>query len=389
MEGTLGFYSQPTGIERGGERVLDLNELRKTPLFECHQKHGGKIVDFGGWALPVQYTGIIDEHRAVRNEAGLFDVSHMGEIRVEGPGALDFVNYLLTNDISTLSINQVQYSPMCYPDGGVVDDLLTYKIADDEYLLVVNASNKDKDYEWIATHADNFDVTITDESDETAQLAIQGPRALDILGAIIDIDLPAMKYFWFEPAATVAGHEALVSRTGYTGENGFEIYCSLEAAPEIWDALMDAGEGQLSPAGLGARDTLRFEAGMCLYGQELGPDINPLEARLKYFVRLGKDDFIGKDALEKAHNEGVQRKLVGFEMIDRGIPRTSYPIFDEEGREVGHVTSGSFSPTLEKNIGLGYVETDLAKVGVNLKIGVRKRMLSAVTVKIPFYKREG
>lgn len=370
--------------------MLDMDKLRKTPLLECHQKHGGKIVDFGGWALPVQYSGIIDEHRAVRERAGLFDVSHMGEVRVTGPEALDFLNYLLTNDVQKISVNQIQYSPMCYPDGGVVDDLLVYRTGDDDYLLVVNASNKDKDLQWILQHAEDFQVKVVDESDDTAQLALQGPAAQEILQDLVDVNLQDIKYFWFVDGVGVAGYTALVSRTGYTGEDGFEIYCAPEAAPEIWSAVMEAGEEfGLIPAGLGARDTLRFEAAMCLYGQELGPDINPLEAGLKYFVRLGKDDFVGKAALAAAAEEGVQKRLVGFEMIDRGVPRTGYPIYGEDGEEVGHVSSGSFSPTLEKNVGMGFVRPELTKKGTHLRIGVRKRKLQAVVVKTPFYQREG
>ncbi len=369
---------------------MDLDELKKTPLFECHQQYGGKIVDFGGWALPVQYTGIIEEHVAVRESAGLFDVSHMGEIRVCGPQALDLVDYLLTNDVTRVSIDQVQYSPMCYPDGGVVDDLITYRLDEDEFLLVVNAANKDKDYEWIIDKADDFDVTVTDESDDTALLAIQGPRAEDILGRVTDEALGDIKFFRLRTGADVAGHEAMLSRTGYTGEDGFEVYCRPKAAPEIFAALMDAAEeGELVPAGLGARDTLRFEACLPLYGQELAPDINPLEANLGFFVKLDAGDFVGRDALRRVRDEGIERKLVGFEMMDRGIPRTNYPIFDSEGREVGHVSSGSHSPTLGKNVGLGFVRTDLAEEGTDLQIGVRNRKLDAVIVETPFYSRKG
>ncbi len=369
---------------------MELDKLKKTPLLECHQKYGGKIVDFGGWALPVQYTGIIDEHRAVRNSAGLFDVSHMGEIRVSGPQALDLVDYLLTNDVTRVSVGQVQYSPMCYPDGGVVDDLITYRVGEDEFLLVVNAANKDKDHEWIVDKADDYDVTVTDESDDTALLAIQGPRAEVILGRVTDADLSGIKFFRFRNGVQVAGCEAMVSRTGYTGEDGFEVYCEPDEAPEIFQALMDAGQDdELVPAGLGARDTLRFEATLPLYGQELGPDINPLEAGLSFFVKLDAGDFIGRDALRSVHEDGPERKLVGFEMVDRGIPRTTYPIFDVEDNEVGHVSSGSFSPTLGKNVGMGFVRTELAEEGTDLQIGVRNRKLDAVVIGAPFYTRKG
>ncbi len=370
---------------------VDLDKLQKTPLLSCHQKYGGKIVDFGGWALPVQYTGIIDEHRAVRQRAGLFDVSHMGEIRVTGPEVLDLVNYLVTNDMAGMAINQIRYSPMCYPDGGVVDDLLVYRMGAEDYLLVVNAANKDKDLEWIQKWAEDFnDAQVIDESDETAQLAIQGPEAEKILNRLVDVDLAEMKYFWFAPDARMAGHDALISRTGYPGEDGFEIYCEPEAAGDLWEAMMEAGDEEgLIPAGLGARDTLRFEAALTLYGQELGPDINPLEAGLKYFVSLDGDDFIGKDALVAARKRGLDKTLVGFEMLARGIARTNYVIYDEEGDEAGYVTSGSHSPTLEKSIGLGFVKPELAKVGTSLQIAVRNRKLDAVVVKRPFYRREG
>ncbi len=365
-------------------------DLRKTPLFDIHEKYGGKIIDFGGWALPVQYEGILEEHRAVREAAGLFDVSHMGEVRVTGPEALACVDFLLTNDLSVIADNQIMYSPMCYPDGGTVDDLLTYRVGENEFLMVVNAANAEKDYQWIAEQAAAFDVEVVDESPDTAQLALQGPRAEAILRAVADRDPADIGFFRFDADVSVAGHAALVSRTGYTGEDGFEIYCAPEDAPGIYEALMEAGEDHgLQPAGLGARDTLRFEAALPLYGQELGPDISPLEAKLGFAVKLDAGDFIGRDALKRAKEEGLAKRLVGFEMQERGVPRTGYPIYDTDGEEVGHVSSGSFSPTLGKNIGLGFVPPKMIKWGTQLQIGVRKRKLSAVVVKIPFYQREG
>ena len=370
--------------------MADLDNLKKTPLFDIHEKYGGKIIDFGGWALPVQYEGIIEEHRAVRTAAGLFDVSHMGEVRVSGPDVIAFVDYLLTNDLTGIEDNQIMYSPMCYPDGGTVDDLLTYRVSGEELLLVVNAANAQKDYEWIVENSGDFDVEIVDESPETAQLALQGPRANDILAKVVSIDPADVGFFRFLDEVDVAGHRALVSRTGYTGEDGFEIYCDPASAPGIYEALMSAGEEfGLVPAGLGARDTLRFEATLPLYGQELGPDINPLEAKLGFAVKLDAGDFIGRDALVEAKEKGLAKRLVGFEMEDRGVPRTGYPIYDDEGEEVGHVSSGSYSPTLEKNVGLGFVPASMIKWGTRLQIGVRKRKLKAVVTKIPFYKREG
>ncbi len=370
--------------------MVDVSDLQKTPMFEMHQKHGGKIVNFGGWALPVQYEGIIDEHRTVRQKAGLFDVSHMGEIRVTGSESEEAVNYLMTNDVKNLSINQVIYTPMCYPDGGTVDDLLVYKCDEQDFWLVVNAANKDKDFEWIKEQVEGFDVEVTDESDDTAQLALQGPKAEEILQQLTDVDLGDIKFFWFKDGVQLAGHESLVSRTGYTGEDGFEIYTSLEAGPIIWQAIMEAGEDAgVAPAGLGARDTLRFEAGLCLYGQELSADINPLEAGLNWFVSLDKEDFNGKEALVEAKEEGLEKRLIGFEMLDRGIPRTGYPIYNAGGEQVGEVSSGSYAPTLEKNLGLGFVSPDLTDVGTELRVGVRNRKLKAVVVKFPFYQKEG
>ncbi|MFW5896805.1 MAG: glycine cleavage system aminomethyltransferase GcvT, partial [Bacillota bacterium] len=295
--------------------MADLENLKKTPLFETHREYGGRLIDFGGWALPVQYEGIIEEHNAVRSAAGLFDVSHMGEIRVTGPEALKFVDYLLTNDLTKIKDNQIMYSPMCYPDGGTVDDLLTYRISEDEMFLVVNAANTDKDYEWISQNSEDFDVEVNNESPRFAQLALQGPECNDILAKVVSFDPDEIKFFRFKKDIEVAGHNALVSRTGYTGEDGFEIYTEAEAGPDVWNALMEAGEEYgLKPAGLGARDTLRFEATLPLYGQELGPDINPLEAKLSFAVKLDAGDFIGRDALIRAKEEGLEKRLVGFEM---------------------------------------------------------------------------
>ncbi len=370
--------------------MADLENLKKTPLLETHRKYGGKIIDFGGWALPVQFEGIIEEHKAVRNAAGLFDVSHMGEVRVVGPDALAYVDYLLTNDLSRIEDNQIIYSPMCYPDGGTVDDLLVYRVSGEEFLMVVNAANAAKDYQWIVDNADDFDVEITDESPDTAQMALQGPRAEDILATVADVDPAEIPFFRFRDGVDIGGEKALVSRTGYTGEDGFEIYCAPGVAPAVWETLMAAGKDMgLKPTGLGARDTLRFEACLPLYGQELGPDISPLEAKLNFAVKLDAGDFIGRDALVEAKEAGLAKRLVGFEMEDRGVPRTGYPIYDAEDNEVGHVSSGSYSPTLEKNIGLGFVPTDRIKWGTRLQIGVRNRKLNAVVTKIPFYKREG
>jgi len=369
--------------------MSNLADLKKTPLYGMHEKYGGKIIDFGGWALPVQYSGIIEEHRAVRSDAGLFDVSHMGEIEVRGPQALELVNYLITNNATRLSVDQVLYSPMCYPDGGVVDDLLVYRLAADHLLLVVNAGNADKDWAWIREHAEPYQVELTNKSVDTAQLALQGPKAELILQGLTDLDLSRINYFWFKQLVPVAGIECLVSRTGYTGEDGFELYCAAESGPELWEVVMEAGADHgLVPVGLGARDTLRFEACMPLYGQELTAETNPLEAKLGYFVDLDKDDFIGKDALVQARESGLQKRLVGFEVMGRGIPRTHYPIL-KDGQVIGEVTSGSYAPSLDKNVGLGYVPPEFRKWGTEIKIRIRNREADARVVKTPFYKREG
>ena len=364
------------------------DNLKKTPLFEIHQKYGGRIIDFGGWALPVQYTSIVEEHRAVREAAGLFDVSHMGEILVTGPQALAFLQKAVTNDVSRLVDNQIQYSPMCYENGGTVDDLLIYRFGLEEFLLVVNAANKDKDFAWLTDLARGFSgVLLSDISSQWAELALQGPRAEAILQGLTNFDLKEIKYYWFRAGVDVKGVRCLVSRTGYTGEDGFEMYCAPGDAAFLWEALMERGEEQgLVPAGLGARDTLRFEARMPLYGHELDENTSPLEAGLGSFVSFDKGDFVGRAALLEQKEKGLKKKLVGFEMIDRGIPRAHYPIL-KEGREVGYVTTGSFSPTLEKNIGLGYVPPQLARVGTELEIGVRGKGLKAVVVKTPFYRR--
>lgn len=353
-----------------------------------HLKYGGKIIDFGGWALPVQFSGIIEEHRAVRTAAGLFDVSHMGEIDVKGPDALALVQKLITNDASKLAKNQVLYTPMCYENGTVVDDLLVYRLGEDHFYLVVNAANTDKDYAWIRGQARAFnDVSAENLSDSTAQLALQGPKAGEILRKLTKTDLASIKYYWCLPDVNVAGSRCLVSRTGYTGEDGFEIYCKPKDAPKLWEILLETGdEDGLIPVGLGARDTLRFEARLPLYGHEIDEKTTPIEAGLGIFVKLEKLAFNGKGALVRQKAEGVTKKLVGFEMVDRGIPRGGYPIA-RDGREVGYVTTGSFAPTLEKNIGLGFVPPELARVGEEIDVVIRGKGVKALIVKTPFYRR--
>ncbi len=361
--------------------------MKQTPLYDEHVRLGGRIIDFGGWALPVQYSGITLEHEAVRNVAGLFDVSHMGEITVKGKDAQGFIQRLVTNDISKAVDGQAVYSPMCYPDGGVVDDLIVYRLGAEDYLLVVNAANTDKDFEWINEQLAG-DVKIENVSSQWAQLALQGPEAQTILQKLTDYPLGNIRFFHFVPEVTVAGLKALVSRGGYTGEDGFELYTDPANAPALWNAVLDAGKEEgLLPAALGARDTLRFEAALPLYGQEISADISPMEAGLNRFVKLDKADFIGKAALDKQAEEGLKRKLVGFEMVERGIPRSHYDV-QADGKTVGFVTTGSFSPTLKKNIGLALVEAGCAAEGTELNIIIRDKPVKARVIPIPFYNKK-
>ncbi|MGI6554989.1 MAG: glycine cleavage system aminomethyltransferase GcvT [Bacillota bacterium] len=362
--------------------------LKRTPLYDIHLENGGKMVDFGGWELPIQYSGIINEHRTVREAAGLFDVSHMGEILVYGEQALDLLQELVTNDVSLIEINQVQYTPMCNDDGGIIDDLIIYRLAADKFMLVVNAANTEKDYNRVCEVSRDFPgAEISNISWNTALIAIQGPLACKILSRECDQDIEAIKYFRFLPEVTVCGEQALVSRTGYTGEDGFEIYCSRESAPVIWKGLARQGaEYNLVPAGLGARDTLRFEACLPLYGNELDEDANPLEAGLTPFVKLYKPSFRGKENLTRVKHEGLKRRLVGLEVTGRGIPRQGYPVL--HGSEfVGKITSGTYAPTLDKNLGLAYVAVDYSEPGTDLFIDIRGRKVEARVVSIPFYKR--
>lgn len=361
--------------------------LKKTPLNAQHRKLGAKMVDFGGWDMPVQYSGILEEHRAVRAKAGLFDVCHMGEVYVMGPDALRLVNKVITNDAGKLQLKQILYTPMCYEHGGVVDDLLVYKMADDHYFLVVNASNTDKDYEWLVKNAQGLDVTVENISAKTAQLALQGPKAESILQKLTGYDLASLQYYWFD-SFRVDGVECLVSRTGYTGEDGFEIYLPPEFAGLLWDKILAVGQDEgILPIGLGARDTLRFEARLPLYGQELSSEITPLEAGLGIFVKLDKADFNGKAALVKQKQEGLTRRLVGFEMIERGIPRSHYPLA-ADGREIGWVSTGSYAPSLDKNIGLGFVSPRFAALDTEIEVVIRGKGVKAKVIKTPFYKRE-
>ncbi|OQP02874.1 glycine cleavage system protein T [Geobacillus sp. 44C] len=361
--------------------------LKRTPLFAVYERYGAKTIDFGGWELPVQFSSIKEEHEAVRTRAGLFDVSHMGEFVVKGDDSLAFLQKMMTNDVSKLTDGRVQYSLMCYEDGGTVDDLLIYKKADGHYLLVVNAANIEKDFEWLHDHLFG-DVELVNISQEIAQLALQGPLAEQVLQKLTNTDLSAIKFFSFQDDININGVKALVSRTGYTGEDGFEIYCRKEDAVALWESILEAGkeEGVL-PCGLGARDTLRFEATLPLYGQDLSKDITPIEAGLGFAVKTNKDaDFIGKDVLKKQKEEGTARKLVGIEMIDKGIPRHGYKVF-ANGEEIGFVTTGTQSPTLKKNIGLALIKTEFTEMDTEVEVEIRGKRLKAKVIATPFYKR--
>ncbi|GAE24575.1 aminomethyltransferase [Halalkalibacter wakoensis JCM 9140] len=362
-------------------------DLKRTPLFDLYKESGAKTIDFGGWDLPVQFSSIKDEHEAVRTKAGLFDVSHMGEVEVKGPKALQYLQKIMTNDVSKLVDGQAQYTAMCYEHGGTVDDLLIYRKAENDYLLVINASNIEKDVKWLEQHIIDG-VTALNVSSNIAQLAIQGPLAQQILQKRTAYDLATIGFFRFADDVEVDGVKALISRTGYTGEDGFELYCLASEAPKLWNSLLLAGKDDgLVPCGLGARDTLRFEARLPLYGQELTKDISPLEAGIGFAVKVNKEaDFIGKEALKKQKEEGLKRKLVGLEMIDKGIPRTGYEVFVAE-KVVGFVTTGTQSPTLKKNIGLAVLDKDLTEIGTEVEVQVRKRRLKAIVVETPFYKR--
>lgn len=363
-------------------------KLKETPLYEMHLKYKGRMVDFGGWNLPLQYSGIINEHDTVRQRAGLFDVSHMGEFTIEGEQSLALLQELLTNDVSLVSDNQVQYSPMCNDQGGIIDDLMVYRYNQDKYLMVVNAANTEKDFNRVKEVASGYPgAEIANISSQVALIALQGPLAAEIITTETETDLTSLKPFRFIPDAFICGEKAMVSRTGYTGEDGFEIYSSVEGAPVIWEMLMHRGKSLgLLPAGLGARDTLRFEASLGLYGNELDEDTNPLEAGLHRFVKLDKPDFRGKDSIVKTQEAGLKKTLVGLEMVGRGVPRHGYPVMHQE-TPIGNITTGSYAPTLDKNLGLAYVEPSFAEPGTQVFIDVRGRQIEAIVVPIPFYSR--
>ncbi len=359
---------------------------KRTPLHDRHVAAGAKLVEFAGWEMPVRYASETSEHRAVRGAAGLFDVSHMGEFSVRGPGALDFLQGLTPNNVARLRPGRIHYSGLLTPEATYVDDLLVYQLGEADYMLVVNAANLDGDLEWLRSHP-HPECEIEDHSDRYALLAVQGPKATEILRRLTAVELDPIRYYRFA-SGTVAGAECLVSRTGYTGEDGFELYVAPEEAPAIWDALFEAGAGDgLVPAGLAARDSLRLEAGMALYGHEIDRTTTPYEAGLGWVVKLKKGDFMGREVLVEQKRQGTERRLIGFEISGRGIARQGHSLV-HEGEEVGRVTSGGWSPTFEKAIGTAYLPSALAATGTELEIAVRRRRLAAVVVDLPFYRRD-
>jgi aminomethyltransferase len=365
--------------------------LKKTPLNAAHRSLGGKMVDFGGWDMPVQYTaGVIAEHMGTREKSGLFDVSHMGEIWVEGPDAIPFVNRITTNDVTKLVDGQAHYSALTNEQGGVVDDLLVYRFGPEKLLLVVNAGTTDKDWEWITSHKGDDNMALTNASADYCQIAVQGPDATAILQKLTDADLGAIKYYYFT-TGHVDGVDAIISRTGYTGEDGFEVYAAADKAEQLWNKILETGnygqEGGILPAGLAARNTLRLESGMSLYGHELSDEITPLEAGLGWICKLQKGDFTGREILVKQKEDGLKRKLVGFEMVDRGIARDDFEIYIDD-QKIGYVTSGSPAPFLKKNIGLAFLPVEFANIGQEITIDVRGKRLTAKVIPTPFYKRE-
>jgi aminomethyltransferase len=371
---------------KGGELLTASAELKRTPLYACHVALGARVVEFGGWEMPVQYSGIVDEHNAVRNAAGLFDISHMGEFEVKGHDALAFLQHIATQDVATIGEGQSNYALLCRPDGGIVDDIFIYHLPDG-YMVVVNASNIDKDFAWMLDNISGFDVELTNISDRASMLALQGPLAEAILAKATDVDAANVPFHGVTTGMLLGDIPALIARTGYTGEDGFELFIDDDKVEQLWDGLLALGkDDRLKPCGLGARDSLRFEACLALYGHEIADDINPYEAKLGWVVKLDKPDFVGRAVLQQIKQVGVQRKLVGFELTGRGIARGGYQIHNLVDEAVGEVTTGMPSPTLGKNLGLGYLPTALATEGSEFDVIVRDRPVRARVVKTPFYK---
>ncbi len=367
--------------------------IRRTALHPVHCQMGAKMVEFNGWKMPVEYPsagGIVAEHNAVRTGVGIFDVSHMGDIRLAGPEALAAVQHISMNDASRLAIGQAQYSALLYPEGTFVDDVVVHRLGEDEYLLVINAGTREKDFSWVSDHTRQFNCAVENLSDDFTQIAIQGPKAANVLQKLTDADLSAVKFYWVTRGTVCGLKNTLIARTGYTGEDGFEIYVPSDEATSarVWSEILEAGkEFGVVPCGLGARNTLRLEAKLPLYGHEISDTINVWEAGLDRFCKMEKPDFIGRASLEKARAQGKRRGLVGLEMTDRGIARDGYKVLDADGRDVGYVTSGSPAPFLKKNIALAYVPTELAALGTELKVEIRGQGVKAQVVPTPFYKK--
>jgi aminomethyltransferase len=367
--------------------------IRKTALNAVHRQMGAKMVEFNGWDMPVEYPsagGIIAEHNAVRTGVGIFDVSHMGDIRLQGPEALAAVQQISMNDASRLALGQAQYSALLYPQGTFVDDVIVHRLGEDDYLLVINAGTREKDFNWVRDNTRQFNCKVENLSDDFTQIAIQGPKGVNLLQKLTDADLSAVKFYWVTRGAVGGLNNILIARTGYTAEDGFEIYVPADEATSVlvWNRVLEAGkEFGAVPCGLGARNTLRLEGSLSLYGHEISDTINVWEAGLDRFCKMEKPDFIGRAALEKAKTAGLKRTLVGLEMIERGIARDSYKVLDDSGREIGYVSSGSHSPFLKKNIALAYVPPQFASLGSTVKVEIRGQGVKAQVVATPFYKR--
>lgn len=365
-----------------------MEHLLKTPLYSIYKEFGAKIIGFAGWALPIQFEGIVQEHKNVREAAGLFDVSHMGEIEVQGEDATKYLDYLLTNNITSMKDGQVQYAILANEEGGIKDDVLVYRFSEHKYWLVVNAVNRKKDYQWMKKYSEEYNVEVNDISDKLAQLALQGPKAFEILKSAAGDQVDKIRFFRFVESLKVNGITCLVSRTGYTGEDGFELYLNPKEAIKLWKTLLELGSIYgLKPAGLGCRDTLRFEACLPLYGNELDETITPLEAGLDWVVKFDKPAFIGRQALAAQKERGIARKIVGFEMMELGIPRHGYKVY-KNGIQIGYVTTGYFSPTLEKNIGIALISTKYSDFNDTIDIIIRNKPVKARIVKTPFYTKK-
>lgn len=361
--------------------------MKNTALTHVHTALGAKMVPFAGFNMPVQYEGVTVEHETVRNGVGVFDVSHMGEFLIEGPKALELIQKVTTNDASKLTVGRAQYSCMPNETGGIVDDLIVYRVKEELYLLVVNASNIEKDWEWISKYNQNIGAGMRNISDDYSLLAIQGPKAVEAMQGLTSIDLSAIKYYHFEVADFAGIEHVIISATGYTGSGGFEIYCKNSEVQQLWDKVFEAGKAYgIKPIGLAARDTLRLEMGFCLYGNDIDDTTSPLEAGLGWITKFDKE-FVNSEALKKQKEEGPKRKLVGFELLERGIPRQGYEIVDTKGNLIGNVTSGTMAPSLNKGIGLGYVTSNFSSEGSEIFICIRKNDVPAKVVKLPFYKK--